>query len=77
MAGTPIENPVINSPFVEPQRHFTVVDGQVSGEIEPRRRPSAFFVPVARPKKASPQLSLQFGGGVKQQQNELHAWRSA
>jgi phosphoenolpyruvate synthase/pyruvate phosphate dikinase len=27
-----IENPVINSPFVEPARHFTVVDGQVSGQ---------------------------------------------
>ena len=64
-----IENPVINSPFVEPTRHFVVVDGQVSGAIEDRRRPSEFFVPVAKPKKASPQLALQFN--VRQQPNEV------
>ena len=28
------------------------------------RRPSEFFVPVAKPKKASAQLALQFGGGT-------------
>ena len=51
-----IENPVINSPFVEPRQHFvTTADGQVTGEIAPRRRPSEFFVPVARPKRASGQ----------------------
>ena len=66
-----IENPVINSPFVEPTRHFRVVDGQVSGEILDGRRPSEFFVPVAKPKKASAQLALQFGAGVRQQQNEI------
>ena len=71
MAPGVIDNPVINSPFVEPARHFTVVDGQVSGEIEPRRRPSEFFVPVAAPRKKSPQLALQFGGGTKQQSNEI------
>jgi Type III restriction enzyme, res subunit. len=68
---TTIENPVINSPFVEPAMHFKVVDGLVSGEIEPRRRASEFFVPVAKPKKASAQLALQFGGGTRQQQNEI------
>jgi type III restriction enzyme len=68
---TPIENPVINSPFVEPAKHFRVVDGLVSGEIEPKRRASEFFVPVAKPKKASAQLAMQFGGGTRQQQNEI------
>ena len=71
MASGVIDNPVINSPFVEPARHFTVEDGQVSGAIEPRRRPSEFFVPVAAPRKKSPQLALQFGGGTKQQSNEI------
>jgi type III restriction enzyme len=50
---TTIENPVINSPFVEPAKHFTVVDGLVSGEIDAKRRPSEFFVSVAKPKRAS------------------------
>ena len=73
MAQRPIENPVINSPFVEPQRHFVMRDGQATGEIEPRRRPSEFFVPVARPRKASAaQLTMdQFGGPQKQQPNEI------
>jgi type III restriction enzyme len=66
-----IDNPVINSPFAEPTRHFRVVDGQVTGAIEDGRRPSEFFVPVPRPRKASPQLALQFGGGVRQQPNEI------
>jgi type III restriction enzyme len=68
---TTIENPVINSPFIEPAKHFRVVDGLVSGEIEPKRRPSEFFVPVAKPKKTSAQLALQFGGGTPQQPNEI------
>ena len=67
----PIDNPVINSPFVEPTRHFKVVDGQIAGDIEDGRRPSEFFVPVAAPKKKSPQLALQFGAGVRQQPNEI------
>jgi type III restriction enzyme len=66
-----IDNPVINSAFVEPQRHFKVVDGQIDGTIDEGRRPSEFFVPVAKPKKASPQLALQFGSGVRQQSNEI------
>ncbi len=73
MAKGPIENPVINSPYVEPVQHFvTTADGTVTGEIEPRRRPSEFFVPVARPKKLSGQLTIDaFGGPKKQQPNEI------
>jgi type III restriction enzyme len=71
LAASSIDNPIINSPFAEPTRHFNVVDGQVSGEINEGRRPSEFFVPVAKPKKSSPQLALQFGGGVRQQPNEI------
>lgn len=54
-----IDNPIINSPYVEPARHFlTSTDGTVTGEIDDRRRPSEFFVPVAPPKKRSGQLTL-------------------
>jgi len=66
-----IDNPVINSPFRAPTRHFTVVDGQVTGDIVDGRRPSEFFVPVAAPRKKSPQLALQFGAGIRQQPNEI------
>jgi hypothetical protein len=72
-AGTHRENPVLNSPFVEPARHFrTTEDGEVTGEIVARRRPSEFFVPVARPRKSSPQLTLDaFGPPTRQQPNEI------
>ena len=73
LTGSPIENPIINSPFVEPRRHFlTSTDGDITGEIEVRRRPSEFFVPVARPKKRSGQLTMDaFGGPKRQQPNEI------
>ncbi len=73
MAGSTIESPVINSPFVEPTQHFvTSPDGEITGEIESRRRPSEFFVPVARPTKLSGQLSMDaFGGPKRQQPNEI------
>jgi type III restriction enzyme len=73
VAQGPIENPVINSPYVEPAQHFvTSADGQVTGEIAPRRRSSEFFVPVARPKKSSAQLTMDaFGGPTRQQPNEI------
>jgi len=47
-----IENPVINSPFAEPNRHFKFNDEGITGEIESGRRISAYFVPIARPRKS-------------------------
>ncbi|MBA2719521.1 MAG: DEAD/DEAH box helicase family protein [Chloroflexi bacterium] len=72
MAQATIDNPIINSPFVEPARHFvTTTDGTVTGEIDTRRRPSEFFVPVAPPKKRSGQLTLDQFGPKRQQPNEI------
>jgi hypothetical protein len=67
----PIDNPVINSPFVAPAQHFVTIDGQPTGVIEPRRRPSEFFVPVAPPKERGGQLTLDPFGPVRQQSNEI------
>ena len=41
-----IENPVINSPFAEPQRHFRFSDEGISNEIVAQRRESAYFIPI-------------------------------
>ena len=73
MADATIDNPVINSPFFEPKLHFVMLDGKPTGEIDDRRRPSEFFVPVAQPKKKSAaQLTFdQFGPPTKQQPNEI------
>jgi len=53
-----IENPVINSAFVEPRKHFKFDDDGITSEIAETRRPSAYFIPVAQPKKKGKQLEL-------------------
>ncbi len=54
-----IENPVINSAFEEPKRHFRFSDEGITEEIVGERRVSAYFVPIAQPKKRGRQLSLE------------------
>jgi len=53
-----IENPVINSPFDEPQRHFRFDDEGITGIIVEQRRESGCFVPIAPPPRK--------GSGAKQ-----------
>jgi len=53
-----IDNPVINSAFLEPGKHFKFTDDGITDEIVAARRPSAYFIPVAQPKKKGKQLEL-------------------
>ena len=55
-----IENPIINSPFREPTRHFRFTDEGITNEIVEERRVSSYFMPIAQPKKkrGEKQLSL-------------------
>jgi len=46
-----IENPILNSPFEEPSRHFKFADEGITNEIVESRRSSAYFIPVPRSKK--------------------------
>ena len=45
-----IANPIINSPFDEPQRHFRFDDDGITDDIVDQRRSSSYFVPIAKPK---------------------------
>jgi type III restriction enzyme len=54
-----IENPVINSPFSEPVRHFRFNDEGITDQIEESRRKSQYFIPIAKPKKKGSK-QLQF-----------------
>lgn len=55
-----IENPVINSPFEEPARHFRFTEDGITNEIVKDRRPSSYFIPIASPrKKKTGQLSFE------------------
>jgi len=54
-----IENPVINSPFEEPARHFRFSEDGITNEIAADRRLSSYFIPIASPrKKKTGQLSF-------------------
>ncbi|HNX50755.1 MAG TPA: DEAD/DEAH box helicase family protein, partial [Thermoanaerobaculaceae bacterium] len=59
MTQVVIENPIINSPFNEPGRHFRFTDDGITNEIVEDRRVSSYFVPIAQPrKKGGRQASL-------------------
>jgi type III restriction enzyme len=58
MSQPVIENPVINSPFTEPARHFRFTDEGITDEIIEERRTSSYFIPIARPKKMGKQLAF-------------------
>jgi len=46
-----IDNPILNSPFQSPTRHFALDDeGAPTGAIVEGRRISAYVVPVAAPR---------------------------
>ena len=58
MSQIVIENPIINSPFEEPKRHFRFDDDGITNDVIEERRISSYFIPVAQPKKKGKQLVL-------------------
>ncbi len=55
-----IENPILNSPFEEPQRHFRFDDQGITDEIVEARRSSQYFIPIPQPrKKSAKQLAFE------------------
>lgn len=60
MSKVTIENPVINNPFEEPQRHFKFNARGITEKIAEGRRRSEYFMPFPKPKKQSGQAQLQF-----------------
>lgn len=60
MPKVTIENPVINSPFEEPRRHFKFNMRGITEEIADGRRSSEYFMPFPKPKKQSGESQMQF-----------------
>ncbi len=54
-----IDNPVLNSPFKEPARHFRFTEEGITNEIVEERRKSSYFIPIAQPKKKGLQLRFE------------------
>lgn len=77
MPETFIDNPVLNSPFKEPDRHFELDEtGNPTGVIKDGRRPSIYLVPVPPPKKRTrgavqAELALGVGGEERVTENPL------
>jgi type III restriction enzyme len=52
----PPEDPILNSPFSAPTRHWALdADGAFTSAIEPGRRRSAYLVPIAQPRRTQQQ----------------------
>jgi len=86
MADVVIENPILNSPFEEPGRHWRFSDEGITNDIVESRRISAYFVPIAQPRKRSKEKQMVFDTEWTQdrlQENEfinkvrsrVRAWR--
>lgn len=60
MTQVVIENPILNSPYEEPKRHFRFTDEGITSEIVESRRKSSYFIPIPPPRKRNPrQLSFE------------------
>lgn len=66
-----IENPVINSPFEEPRRHFRFADNGITDEIVPGRRRSTYFILIAKPKLQDSRAALDLGVENQVRENKL------
>src|SRR5438128_4856977 len=52
MPPVTIDNPILNSPYREPTRHFRLdANNEVTNTIDAGRRGSSYFLPIAAPKK--------------------------
>ena len=73
MSQVVIENPVINSPFAEPGRHFRFAENGITDEIVPGRRRSTYFIPIAKPKlkNGQQQAALDLGIQHRAEENKL------
>ncbi len=60
----PKSSPILNSPYVEPNRHFKSDERGITDEVMNARRPSSFYIPVPRQKTKQKQLDLNIADGA-------------
>ena len=53
-----IENPILNSAYVEPSRHFRFDDDGITDEVIAERRPSSYFIPIPAARRRGGQLAF-------------------
>jgi len=84
-----MKNPIINSPYFEPTRHFKADERGISDVVLEFRRPSSFYIAMPRTRKRDRQLDMNLADGAfseeLQQDNEfinkvrvkIKEWRAA
>jgi len=75
-----MNNPILNSPYHEPARHFDSDDRGISDEILDFRRPSSFYIPIPRTsdhKKREEQLLMEgaYGSELKKDNEFINRMR--
>ncbi|MGI8876942.1 MAG: hypothetical protein ACR2KP_21985, partial [Egibacteraceae bacterium] len=55
---TLIDNPILNSPYDEPGRHFRFDEDGITSEVVEERRGSAYFLPIPSSRRRGKQLTL-------------------
>ena len=51
MTTAAIDNPILNSPYEQPDRYYEIDPQGPTGEIKDGRRPSVSWIPIAMTKK--------------------------
>lgn len=59
-----MKNPIINSPYSEPLRHFKSDERGITDEVLEFRRLSSYYIPVPKAKTAQQQLDLNISEGA-------------
>ena len=81
------ENPILNSPYEEPRRHWELIDGVPTGNVVEERRKSAYVTPVARIRRETVENQLDLFGAADEEdykdyrrineiREEVAKWRS-
>src|SRR5690349_19633153 len=75
---TSIDNPILNSPYEQPDRYYEIGQQGPTGEVREGRRPSESFIPIAASRKGqkgrgdSVQESFDFDAtGERREKNSL------
>lgn len=75
MSDDALDNPILNTPYDAPDRHFVIGPNGPTGEIKAGRRRSESFIPVPPPKKGKApveQAALDFDlTGERREENSL------
>jgi len=71
---TTIENPVINSPFAEPQRHFRFTATGITNEVVKGRCKRTYFIPIPKPKLQDRQADPTTGQMRSNSTDDIACW---